>query len=581
MTQKQKTKTLAIIGCGPRGLNALENVLIEYTKGKYNFDLNVLVFERTGLFGCGQVYAPMQTEHNWMNLSERSLVIEEREPIALRDVTIPVFPSYHDWNNCDFSDESKPDIYPVRAEVGRYLQARFNSIAIALENSNLLTTFSVRIEKLEYNGYDFKLFDEDDNTYVADDIIITVGHQPTQLSEQISNWQNKASKFDDLTLIERAYPLRDLNKEIRLNNYTTIAIRGFGLAMIDIARAIAGFTDSQFEIIDSKTLEMRFLPSSTFPKRLIPFSLDGLPMHPKPINKKVDNWFMPKEERLEHLSKCLLDTLKHPERITSLYFLKSEMANVIVEQFSKLKNKAIGHTHTHNELRAMVIRYFEDKKIDSYLIVSKELALEQQLEGYCKMASGTGKISLDYCIGQVWRHCHPTLYKCLSFTGMCSEMISELIQLDEKLKRLTFGPPLESMQQLLAMVRAKKLTIKVIEDPDIVVTDKGWSLEEGNVDFLASVMINSVLDGTSVEKVETSLIKHLLQYGYVKPIHSKYGVLTYANGIVKPKSEKLELPLALLGRLAQGTLLGVDAILECFGIRSKNWAKGTIARLDK
>jgi len=35
-----------------------------------------------------------------------------------------------------------------------------------------------------------------------------------------------------------------------------------------------------------------------------------------------------------------------------------------------------------------------------------------------------------------------------------------------------------------------------------------------------------------------------------------------------------------LGRLCQGTVLGVDAILECFRLRIEDWAKGVVERLD-
>ena len=42
------------------------------------------------------------------------------------------------------------------------------------------------------------------------------------------------------------------------------------------------------------------------------------------------------------------------------------------------------------------------------------------------MAVGAAPVSLDYCIGQVWRHCHPSIYKALSHSGLKDEVLADI-----------------------------------------------------------------------------------------------------------------------------------------------------------
>ncbi|WP_262486210.1 hypothetical protein [Gillisia marina] len=39
--------------------------------------------------------------------------------------------------------------------------------------------------------------------------------------------------------------------------------------------------------------------------------------------------------------------------------------------------------------------------------------------------------------------------------------------------------------------------------------------------------------------------------------------------------------MAVLGRLSKGSVIGVDAILECFGPRVTDWAKAAAKRVQR
>ncbi len=65
----------------------------------------------------------------------------------------------------------------------------------------------------------------------------------------------------------------------------------------------------------------------------------------------------------------------------------------------------------------------------------------------------------------------------------------------------------------------------------------------------------------------------------IKPIYSELGIKTTKDGIIKTHHKNQFIPLAVLGRLTNGSVIGVDSISECFGPRVEDWAKATVKRV--
>jgi len=86
-------------------------------------------------------------------------------------------------------------------------------------------------------------------------------------------------------------------------------------------------------------------------------------------------------------------------------------------------------------------------------------------------------------------------------------------------------------------------------------------------------MIDSVLDPPQIKSVRSSIVENLLVDDLIKVVHNKLGVETGESGYLISQNKEKEIPIALLGRLAKGTIIGVDALLECFGSRPRQWAK--------
>lgn len=567
---------LAIVGCGPRGLSALESV---YTQAALKNKISLLqttIFDQTNQLGNGPIYDLEQPNSNWLNVSERGLTIPGRAPIIYKELNIPLFPSYQEWRGYN-EIEDKTDYFPLRSVLGQYLNERFNSIAKVLVENNLLKIISERVIAIDYQKKKFIINTENNGSYYSDEAVLTIGHQPTSFDEQIEDWTTQVQNKKGLTLLQNPYPVEEVIKAT--NNENSIGLRGFGLAMIDVVRAITEGKGGNFKTVDKSTRKMVYQPSRTNPIKIVPFSLDGLPMTPKPLNKRVDNWFIPSKEELDTFSNNLQIAIKKVKDLTKGRFVIKAIAPIIVRKFLNLKDQAYTHELSSKELSDIVNTWLENKNFKHRLIVSKDMNAQKSLEKYIGMATGQSKISLDYCIGQVWRHCQPIMYKELSFTELDENIIVELIKRDERLKRYSYGPPVDSLQQLLALVGEGTLNLDFVDNPEITVSNFGWVFKKNNKTITTKIMVDTVLDSPKLMKVESPIIKSLLNDSLVEPVHNELAITTHKNALVQLTDEKQQIPLAILGRLAKGTLIGVDAILECFGIRSKLWAKGVISRI--
>lgn len=568
---------LAIIGLGPRGHYALECYILEREKSGLDQDLNILLFEETDHLGNGPVWDTSQPESNWSNVNGRILELPKRPKINVGSAVIEGFPSYHDWakNNPATHSADIADDYPPRSLVGVYLYERFAALLRPLVEYDIAKLVQERADAVALTETGACVTTRSGVQFFADQVLLAVGHQPTRQDPQIEGWQAEIETRDALCLFDEPYPVGPIVDAAETSTETAVAIRGYGLATIDVVRAIADAHGS-FSLRDEKLRELKFTPTKEVAPTIIPFSLDGLPMGPKPINEQLDRQFAPSEKVLEALGRELSD----PElqaRAKGKAFLLDAITPVIIGVFRGLEYKRDDTPSDNDALHHLVKAWIEDPAQGHKCFLDTGQPPIDLLKNLVQMANGSAPASLDYCIGQVWRHCHPIIYRSLSHSALSDEVLADIIFTNESMKRYAFGPPMESLQQLIALYEAGMLDLEYLADPGITVTDRGWVLTSGEYHTTAQVMVNAVLDAPKIADVRSPLIEGLLQDGLVAPVHDELGVATTADGYVISQNESV-LPIAVLGRLAKGTIIGVDAILECFGDRPRAWASSAAKR---
>ncbi|WP_179344930.1 FAD/NAD(P)-binding protein [Winogradskyella ursingii] len=560
---------LAIIGMGPRGLYALERLIINL--GHLDKTLEIYIFEPSNTPGAGTIWNVDQPDSNWINITERALIgIKERPKFEYSNLTIKRFPSYHEW--CGFKQSStKPDNFPPRNKLGRYLFERFTALVKDIKHLHHFHIVKEFVQHVE--AKDGKIFIQTHNkNWTCDDVLLTIGHQPTKLSTQIKSWVKHAEKNLNTEVFTEPYPVTQL-KNYKNKTDINIGMRGFGLAMIDIMRYLAINNYGNFKVTNPCTFETVYYKVNSQNLKLVPFSLDGLPLAPKPLNQKIDNWFLPSNKTLSWFTKKIDAVTQSQKSVNNIDLLIEPMAKIVAQIFINLNKKAKNHDLDSTEVEQVILEWLRNDNFKHALILNTDLSTYKQIESFIGMALGEAKITLDFCIGQVWRHCQPRFYKTFTHAQIDEGILNKVVELDERIKRYSYGPPIESMQQLLALVDAEVLTLNYVHDPKISAIDKGWELKNKKNEIIhCSVLVNSVIDPPKLLDTDSKIIEHLLENNLIKPIHSELGIETQPDAYIKTAENETIVPIAVLGRLAKGSVIGVDAILECFGDTVKDWA---------
>ncbi len=432
---------LAIIGVGPRGLSALEQFCLYLAEQKGTIDLKILLFETHKYPGAGHVWDIDQPQCNWTNISDRALLnMPSRPAIDLKIATIATFPSFTDWLPYDIKNRAVnlPDEYSERSKMGAYLFARYTSIIEPLIKNGIAQLICKKIEQVDWSNHEFTLTDDAQNNYLANEVLLTIGHQPTQLSEQLEKWKKYATPKKHVTLYENPYPILPIITADSITKETVVGIRGFGLTMVDLARALTSERGAVFKTINKRTFACDFMASEHTPKQIIPFSLDGYPLVPKPLNAAIDSNFTPSEEQFTRFEEQLTRFATASDNIDDFIAI---MARFSAEIYACLPSKK-QYNLQKNEVSSVYVAangWIKDETTNHSLIHAAQTEPCKSIEAYIEMAVGDGPISLDYCIGQVWRHLQPKLYNCFSHPGVNKNVVKKVIDLDERVKRFSYG----------------------------------------------------------------------------------------------------------------------------------------------
>ncbi|NNE31462.1 MAG: FAD/NAD(P)-binding protein, partial [Winogradskyella sp.] len=414
---------LAIIGMGPRGLYALENLLIQLSAN--NLEIEIFIFESSDHPGSGNVWHQQQPESNWINITERELSgITARPGFTFANITFEAFPSYHDW--CNFNlVPSENDKFPPRSKLGKYLHERFKAIAQNFKSSSLFNFIETDITEVDYQDNKI-IIKSKANLWSFDDLLLTIGHQPTKLSDQIEQWKAHADRNENLKVFDSPYPVNTLS-ELRGCTELTIGIRGFGLAMIDVMRYLVINNYGNFKVINPSTLETVYYKTQPQHLKLIPFSLDGLPLAPKPLNEIIDTWYQPKGQELAYFKSSLETAAQESIAANSLDFLIAPIAKIASRVFNDLKEKSVSHSMNKDEIETQIKSWLKDENYKHVVFQDETIATYKLIQAYIDMALGNAKVSLDYCVWQVWRHCQPSLYEAFSHAQVKKQIIKKVI----------------------------------------------------------------------------------------------------------------------------------------------------------
>lgn len=534
---------IAVVGCGPRALGALE-ALAEILPSHAR-PLVVDVFEPVATPGAGPNFDPSESDVCLLNIPMRD--IDLRPPNASKCGGLA------DW----LGDAARnPNAYPTRAELGRYLKARYDDLAAHPALS--LSFRTLQAQAVEESGVGWSLRSGDEWFGPYSEVLLTLGQPEVKPDDQLAEW--RTHERSSAGVLAQAYPARDLAKRAEEWRGRTVAVRGLALSAFDVIRTLTVAQGGRFE-------GGRYIASGREPARILPFSLDGRPPFPKPATEEVDAWFDPTEA----------ETADFLHLMTRAAEASPEEARRLIDAALLPVVRRILSERGRNE---------DDAAVADWLATEWSSPGDQEggglidvLRDGIAMADGQSPCSIGFAVGQVWRKWQNEVRKGFNPAATSPETAERLIGFDESLKRYSYGPPVASSRELAALIEAGIVGPELSADPAITLIEGGWKLTAGDRDATAEVMVDGVLPSPDLSTVTDPLVAGLVEDGRLCAVANGLGCKIAPDGTILGNGDRPSKGLSFLGRLALGSVIAVDSLHDCFGAAPLRWAEAVAERI--
>lgn len=536
---------IALVGAGPRGLGAIEALV--RCRSAIDRSLELTVFDDLLLIGAGPNFDPAQSPLSMLNTPMREIDIPPALPLPCG--------SFSDWQKKKGLTDG--DRFPSRAELGAYLIQRFRDVAQFAGNDLELSTHKAHATRLHRESDGWYVLTRDDRFGPFDEVLLVPGQPQTAPDDQWASWVNHTKTTDACAM--GAYPDRRLLAAAKKWTGCKVGIRGLGLSTFDVVRYL---TSGQGGIFENGT----YYPSGAEPGRVFAFSLDGQPPFPKPADEAQDARFTPSVTEIEQFGAAIAKAvLQRPDSALE------QICDALIRPTLRISAEMEAGCH-EADVRAWL-------QIECAAPGDQETrAPTDTLKHGIDMAMGTVPPTAGYIIGQIWRKMQNELRTNFNRAEIEPDTAEAIVGFDEGLKRYSFGPPLRSSQELLALINCNLVSLSVVYDPDITLVEGGWHLVEDDAETTVSVMIDAVFSPPSLNKTCDALIAQLKSQNYLTEKYAGSGAKTRSDGQVINASGNITTGLCMLGRLALGSVIAVDSIHDCFGASKNRWAEGVMKR---
>lgn len=546
MGKDSQWRRVAVIGAGPRGLGAIE-ALAAQRHAPVALDL----FDPGCAPGAGPNFDPDQSPLCLLNIPLRAI---DLPPASWRGARVPRFANWLP------PERRQPERFPPRAELGGYLRARFRDLLAHAPDNLRLAWLPLPVTGLDHGPEGWRLMAADRVFGPYDEVLLVQGQPATGPDEQLARWQDHARRFG-LDLLP-AYPDRDILRAAPAWAGKTVAIRGLGLSTFDVLRLLTCGMGGRFE-------NGRYIRSGAEAARILPFSLDGLAPFPKPADAALDARFDPTGPETDAFRLALGAALRQsPDRALD------GLAEALVAPLRRILSQTGGDPG--------------EAAIRDWLAAERDRPASQEprdpvaaLKAGIAMASGAAPPSIGHALGQLWRKWQDALRSGFNGADPAPGTAKALIGFDEGLKRYSYGPPVGSARELLALIGAGLVDLRAAEDPGILLREDGWQLVEDDLSARAEVMVDAVLPPPDPARLTDPLMRGLLDGGRICPVGKGMGLRTAPDGRVIGHDGNIGEGLGVLGRLAQGSVIAADSLHDCFGAATWRWSAGVASRVGR
>ena len=386
---------VGIVGCGPKGLFALERLL--HHAGSVGAKLTIDVFEPHATPGAGAVYDPAQPDWLRMNLAAEHLNLwwpgDGAVPEAERR-------SFAQWRG-----PADTDPYPPRAKVGRYLAEGFTRVSRSAPPGVRLAVHRLAADELTRGPHGWRLTATDGSVWDHDAVLVTTGHPDIAAGA--------------------VFPVdRGLSPQ-RAPAGSTVAVRGFALTFIDAALTLTEGRGGEF-VAEDHPYRLRYLASGAEPAAILPFSRTGRPMLAKPDAALAAS--LPELEGVADHGRATILALAPGSGCADLAACLAATTAA-----------------------ALALAGGDDEPIS--------LEPVEELRRSLNVGAGLRAPDHAWALGHAWRALYPAIVERCSGDGLPDAEWPAFLRLAARMERIAFGPPPVNAAKLLALIEANVVAL--------------------------------------------------------------------------------------------------------------------------
>lgn len=542
-----KRYSITLIGMGPRGLSLLERIAAHARVHPVSLQLNLV---DPGDCGPG-VHSARQPQHLLINtLASQVTLFPFHDAVELA----PSFPtpSLTEWargagyrrfgeqffqvgqdaEGAAGGVEIGDTDYLPRQLLGRYLSWAYAQIVAALPPG-------VVVNHLRHRAID--MFQQPDGSFVveldsgysvsSDFAFITTGHSRNNLTDEES-WcrkfaQDHARYNSKLCFIRHVYPL---DKLVRIGSDATVAIQGLGLTGHDV---VAELTLGRGGRYAPNGTGLRYIASGQEP-RLLLFSRNCLPACARGINQKGLNGRHHARFFTREAVRALREEALRLRGSSQLDFEREVLPLVIQEMGYAWR---CAHDGVAPDAQHYAVGEAERGAIDAMLfpLRGRSFAGPAAFATFftCLLADDLSEArrgnlgSPVKAAADVLRDARAVLQDMIEHGGLSAASHRKFLSVyNPAINRVTFGPPRQRNEQLLALIEAGVLTVDIGPNAAIRIDEDRSQFalhtrfaQASSVQYVDALVV-ARLDVYSPETDDSELMRNLLKRGTIRPFYN-------------------------------------------------------------
>ena len=540
---------IAVIGCGPRGLQCLEAISRRLTDRQLA-NLEVTIFDNAPVPGAGRVYDPDQPDVLRMNYASQHIDFWKHPGAS----TTPHATSLIGWLKKHYPQYAITDSYIPRGVVGRYLNDCYGRVTDRLQSCRRLELVANQVIGIHHHFDRWSLSLQraepsepqtgptkagpsqpsppktgptetgPTETGPFDTVLLTTGHEGLRTSDALPDHPESAF----------VHPVTENLGPHVVSPNSTVLIRGFALTAIDAMLALSEGRGGEFVQRDG---QWRYVDSPDQPKRIYVQSRSGRPGLAKPTEKV--------EPIDDHFWDTYRQQLNNKKSIHGHLRFHHDIWNVVCRSAADLLYQS-GHDVTAGDVKDWFRGW-------SRYTMDRETVLRTLKDSYA-VSTGQSPIDIPYAIARAWQNLYNEITDLVSYGGLAKGQFKIFQSSASEMERIAFGPPARSVLRIIALIES-----------GLVVTCNQQEFE--SVDDPIDAVRDAVIAAPGQYRAGGP-IWNLVDQDLVKRDPVTGGIM------IDPMGRPIDAPegIHIFGRSTEGWIVGNDTLSRTLHDHIERWA---------